>query len=137
MKIVFFGTSEFAANLLDCLLKHRLDVVAVVTRPDKPQGRSLKVSPPPVKELAAASYPHLPVFQPIKASTPEFAAHLKTLDPDVFVVAAYGEIIKRVLLDMPRLGSINVHGSLLPKYRGAAPSSDASCTEIPSAGSPL
>jgi methionyl-tRNA formyltransferase len=121
MRIVFFGTSQFAANLLQCLLQHQLDVVAVVTRPDKPQGRSLKIGPPPVKELLEKSYPDIPLFQPVKASTPEFAAHLQALDPDVFIVAAYGEIIKTLLLEMPRLGALNVHGSVLPKYRGAAP----------------
>ena len=121
MNIIFFGTSPFAANLLDCLLKHKLNIIAVVTRTDKPQGRSLKVSAPPVKELLLRSYPDLPLLQPFKASTPEFADHLKKLNPDLFIVAAYGEILKSFLLDMPFMGAINVHGSLLPKYRGAAP----------------
>jgi len=121
MNIVFFGTSPFAANLLDCLLKAKINVVAVVTRTDKPQGRSLKVSAPPVKELASQSYPDLPVLQPLKSSTPEFAEHLKKFNSDLFIVAAYGEILKSFILDIPKLGAINVHGSLLPKYRGAAP----------------
>lgn len=121
MKIVFFGTSPFAVRILDCLLKQQVNIVAVVTRTDKPQGRSLKVSPPPVKELMLKSYPHIPVLQPLKSSTPEFAAHLKKMSPDLFIVAAYGEILKSFILDIPFLGAINVHGSLLPKYRGAAP----------------
>ncbi len=121
MNIVFFGTSNFASTLLDCLLKHKLNIVAVVTRTDKPQGRSLKVSSPPVKELIQKSYPDLPILQPLKASTPEFAELLKKYNPDLFIVAAYGEILKSFILDIPFLGAINVHGSLLPKYRGAAP----------------
>jgi methionyl-tRNA formyltransferase len=121
MNIVFFGTSNFASTLLDCLLKAKLNIVAVVTRTDKPQGRSLKVSSPPVKELIAQSYPDLPILQPLKASTPEFADLLKKFNPDLFIVADYGEILKSLVLDMPFLGAINVHGSMLPKYRGAAP----------------
>ncbi len=121
MNIVFFGTSNFASTLLDCLLKHKLNIVAVVTRTDKPQGRSLKVSSPPVKELMQKTYPDVPVLQPLKASTPEFAEHLKKYNPDLFIVADYGEILKSLILDMPSLGAINVHGSMLPKYRGAAP----------------
>src|SRR5665213_2863120 len=115
MNIIFFGTSNFASTLLDCLLKHKLNIVAVVTRTDKPQGRSLKVSAPPVKELILQSYPDLPVLQPVKASTPEFADHLRKFNPDLFIVASYGEILKSFILDMPFLGAINVHPSLLPK----------------------
>jgi methionyl-tRNA formyltransferase len=121
MNIIFFGTSNFASTLLECLLKHKLNIVAVVTRIDKPKGRSLKVSSPPVKELMQKSYPDLPVLQPLKASTPEFADHLKKFNPDLFIVADYGEILKSLILDMPFMGAINVHGSMLPKYRGAAP----------------
>ncbi len=121
MNIIFFGTSNFASTLLDCLLKHKLNIVAVVTRTDKPQGRCLKVSSPPVKELILKTYPDLPILQPLKASTPEFAEHLKKYQPDLFIVADYGEILKSLILDMPNMGAINVHGSMLPKYRGAAP----------------
>ncbi len=119
MKIIFFGTSPFAASLLNCLLQHRQNVVAVVTRPDKPKGRSLKLTAPPVKEFVQQT--EIPVLQPVKASTPEFAAKLKTFSPDLFIVAAYGEILKTIILDIPRHGAINVHASILPKYRGAAP----------------
>ncbi|MBS0647962.1 MAG: methionyl-tRNA formyltransferase [Verrucomicrobia bacterium] len=121
MNIVFFGTSPFAVHILRSLLEHKLNIVAVVTRTDKPQGRSLKVSPPPVKQLVLQSHPDLPVLQPLKASTPEFAELLKKFKPDLFIVAAYGEILKNFILEIPRLGAINVHGSILPKYRGAAP----------------
>lgn len=134
MRIIFFGTSNFASILLDCLLKHKLNIVAVVTRTDKPQGRSLKVTAPPVKELIQTAYPSLPILQPLKASTPEFADQLKKYKPDVFIVAAYGEILKDFILDIPPLGAINVHGSLLPKYRGAAPIQRALMNDDPETG---
>jgi methionyl-tRNA formyltransferase len=121
VRVVFFGTSNFASDILQCLFRHQIEVVAVVTRTDKPQGRSLKISSPPVKELVLQTHPNLPLFQPVKASTPEFVEELKKLSPAVFVVADYGEIMRTILLDLPPLGAINVHGSLLPKYRGAAP----------------
>jgi methionyl-tRNA formyltransferase len=121
VNIVFFGTSPFAVHILRSLLEHKLNIVAVVTRTDKPQGRSLKVSPPPVKQLVLQSHPDLPVLQPLKTSTSEFAELLKKFKPDLFIVAAYGEILKNFILEIPRLGAINVHGSILPKYRGAAP----------------
>jgi methionyl-tRNA formyltransferase len=121
MNIVFFGTSPFAVTLLRGLLKQKINIVAVVTRADKPQGRSLKISSPPVKELILESHPDIPILQPHKASTPEFIDQLRQFNPDLFVVAAYGEILKQSLLDLPKHGAINVHGSLLPKYRGAAP----------------
>ena len=121
MKILFFGTSEFAADILRYLWEKGVQIVAVVTRPDRPFGRSLRVSPPPVKELAQQLSPATPLLQPEKASTPEFAEKLKSFAPDLFVVVAYGEILKKNILEIPRLGAINVHASLLPKYRGAAP----------------
>lgn len=121
MNIIFFGTSPFAVNILRCLLENKINIVAVVTRTDKPKGRSLKVSPPPVKELILESHPDLPVLQPVKASTPEFAELLKKYQPDLFIVAAYGEILKSFILNIPTHSAINVHGSVLPQYRGAAP----------------
>lgn len=121
MKIVFFGTSVFAARLLSFLRKQDIEVVAIVTRPDRAKGRSLNLSPPPVKETALKEYPTIPTYQPEKASTPEFAAELSNYHADLFLVVAYGEIIKKLILDIPRLGCINVHASILPKYRGAAP----------------
>ncbi len=121
MKIVFFGTPPFAARILQFLVANNIDIAAIVTRPDKPKGRSLHTLPSAVKEVAGQVAPKVPLFQPLKASTPEFAEILRSLHADLFVVAAYGEIIKQNLLDMPRYGCINVHPSLLPKYRGAAP----------------
>jgi methionyl-tRNA formyltransferase len=119
LNIVFFGTSLFAAKVLESLIVNGKAVVAVVTRPDKSKGRHLHASAPPVKETALKF--KLPVYQPEKASAPEFAEILKAFHADLFVVVAYGEIIKKNLLEMPRLGCINIHASLLPKFRGAAP----------------
>ena len=121
MRIVFFGTPKYAEHILRYLIEQKADIVGVVTRPDKPKGRSRKMQPPPVKELALQSLPDVPIFQPTKASTPEFAETLKALNADLFVVVAYGEIIKQFLLDIPPAGCINVHFSLLPRWRGAAP----------------
>lgn len=121
MKIVFFGTPQFAANILSFLIQHKVNIIGVVTRPEKPRGRSLKITPSAVKESAQREIPHIPVFEPEKASSPEFVEILKSLNPDLFVVVAYGEILKKDLLAVPKKGSINVHGSLLPEYRGAAP----------------
>lgn len=121
MNIVFFGTPLFAAKILDFLIKHHQKIVAVVTRIDKPRGRTKQLLPSAVKEYLLREHPEIPLFQPIKASTEEFANTLKTFHPDLFVVVAYGEIIKKNLLDLPRRECINIHASLLPKYRGAAP----------------
>lgn len=119
MRIVFFGTSAFAAKILSFLLKNSFNIVAVVTQPDRPRGRNLQLSFSPVKEIAVESA--LLIFQPEKMSTAENAALLAQLSPDLFLVVAYGEIIKKNLLEIPRLGPYNIHASLLPKYRGAAP----------------
>jgi methionyl-tRNA formyltransferase len=121
LNIIFFGTSSFAAKILSSLIERGYFIAAVVTRPDKSKGRHLHASAPPVKEIALKLKPDLPVFQPEKASAPEFAEVLKAFHADLFVVVAYGEIIKKNLLEMPRLGCINIHASLLPKFRGAAP----------------
>ncbi len=118
-RIVFFGTPRFAATILEALLSHGANIVGVVTKPDKPVGRSSELMPPPVKILANKK--GILLFQPLKASTPEFAEELKKLSPDLFVVVAYSEIFKEILLQLPPQGCINVHASLLPKYRGAAP----------------
>lgn len=122
MRIVFFGTSEFAAGVLSCLIDQGFDVKAVVTRPDKPQGRSLHVAAPPVKQmLLDKQICNIPVLQPAKASTEEFKLKLLEINADLFVVVAYGEILKQFILDIPKIACINVHASLLPCYRGAAP----------------
>lgn len=121
MRIVFFGTPQFAKNQLLFLLDHGVRVVGVVTQPDKPKGRSNKYLPSPVKEAYLERKLTCPLFQPVKASDPEFLEDLKKLNADLFIVVAYGQILRQKLLDIPKLDCINVHGSLLPKYRGAAP----------------
>lgn len=121
MKIVFFGTPSIAANILDHLLKNGVEVVAVVTKPDKPQGRSQKMQSSAVKNLIKEFYPNIPVLEPLRVSTSEWQSVLEKYQADLFVVVAYGEIIKQNILNIPKKGCINVHASLLPKYRGAAP----------------
>ena len=121
MNIVFFGTSEFSVTILEHLLASPYSVIGIVTKPDQPQGRSLKYLPSPVKEWALNHAPSIPLYEPEKASSDAFVALMQSLSPDLFVVAAYGEIMKTPLLNVPRLGPINVHASLLPKWRGAAP----------------
>lgn len=121
MKVIFFGTPSFAAEILGFLIENQVEVLAVVTKPDKPRGRSGKPAFSAVKQLATEKYPEIPLYQPDKASHESFAEILAKYGADLFVVIAYGEIIKQNLLDMPRYGCINLHASLLPKYRGAAP----------------
>lgn len=119
MKIVFMGTPEFAIPSLDMLVREGYNVAAVVTQPDKPKGRGNKLTLPPVKMYAVEK--NIPVLQPVKVRTGEFAERIRELAPDLLVTAAYGRILPKDVLDIPPLGCINVHGSLLPKYRGAAP----------------
>jgi methionyl-tRNA formyltransferase len=121
MKVVFFGTPHFAVRHLEALIESKIEVVAIVTRPDRPQGRNRHILEPPVKQWAKSFLPDIPILQPEKCSTPQMCEVLRSLGADLFVVVAYGEIIKQAVLDIPPLGAINVHGSLLPKYRGAAP----------------
>ncbi len=121
MDIVFFGTPSFAAQLLQYLLEHGQAIKAIVTQPDKPQGRSLKMTPSAVKQAAAQLAPMTPLLQPEKSSNPQFLQALTDLQADLYVVAAFGQILPQKLLSIPPLGCINVHASLLPKYRGAAP----------------
>jgi len=119
MKIVYFGTSEFAIPALKALLDSRHEVVAVVTQPDRKKGRDLKLSPSPVKIFASSR--SIPIYQPVDASNPESARYLKSLEADLFVVISFGQILKENILNVPKIFAVNVHGSLLPKYRGAAP----------------
>lgn len=121
MKVVFFGTPQFSADVLSYLLEHHVEIVAVVTRTDKPKGRTGHPVPTAVKKLVLEKAPSIPIFQPEKVSSPEFTDVLPAFDADLFVVVAYGEIVKQHILDMPKMGCINLHTSLLPKYRGAAP----------------
>lgn len=125
MKIVFFGTPLFAAEILSSMVDEGFIPVGIVTNPDRPRGRSAVPQPPAVKVFAQERIPDVPIFQPEKASELSFAPTLAALDADLFVVVAYGEIIKKHLLEMPKKGCVNVHGSLLPKYRGAAPAQRA------------
>lgn len=120
MRIVFWGTPDFAAESLKELLNSKHEVVAVVTQPDKPKGRGKKIQPPPVKVVAQEA--GIPVFQPEKIkNNKEFIQKLKELKPDIFVVVAYGKILPEEILYLPKYKTINVHASLLPEYRGAAP----------------
>ncbi|MRN52476.1 methionyl-tRNA formyltransferase [Paenibacillus monticola] len=119
MKIVFMGTPAFAVPCLQMLIDGGYEVVAVVTQPDRPQGRKKNLVPSPVKE--AALLLGLPVLQPERMRRPEAVAELATYAPDLIVTAAYGQILPKAVLDLPRNGCVNVHGSLLPKYRGGAP----------------
>ncbi|NPA48541.1 MAG: methionyl-tRNA formyltransferase [Thermodesulfobacteria bacterium] len=119
LRLVFMGTPQFAVPILKALLESEDEVVAVVTQPDKPAGRGKKLTPPPVKVLAQQY--GVPVLQPSKIKDPNFLEELRRLAPDAIVVAAYGKILPKEILELPPLGCINVHASLLPKFRGAAP----------------
>jgi methionyl-tRNA formyltransferase len=119
MKIVFMGTPAFAVPSLQMLVDEGYEVVAVITQPDRPQGRKKILAPSPVKEAALAL--GLPVLQPERMRRPEAVAELAAYEPDLIVTAAYGQILPKAVLDLPRNGCVNVHGSLLPKYRGGAP----------------
>ena len=119
MKIVFMGTPDFAVSTLESLIKGGHEVIAAVTQPDKPKGRGKAVQLTPVKEKAMEY--EIPVYQPVKARDPEFVELLKGMNPDVIVVVAFGQLLPKAILDIPKYGCVNVHASLLPKYRGAAP----------------
>lgn len=121
LRVVFFGTPPFAAQVLDYLFKQGVHIVAVVSKPDRPKGRSGTPVPTPVKITALSYDPYFPVYQPEKVSDLAFAPILKNYEADLFAVVAYGEILKSHLLEMPRQACINLHASLLPRYRGAAP----------------
>lgn len=120
MKIVFMGTPDFAEKSLEAIYNSGHEILAVVTNPDRPKGRGMKMVYSPVKEFAVSK--NLKIYQPEKVrNNVEFIEEIKALQPDVICVVAYGKILPKEILDIPRLGCINVHGSLLPKYRGAAP----------------
>ena len=119
MRIVFMGTPDFASASLEKLLAEGFDVVGVFTQPDKPKGRGMEMAFSPVKELALAH--GLPVYQPVKMRDGTAYEDIKALEPDILVVVAYGRILPDDILALPKHGAVNVHGSLLPKYRGAAP----------------
>ena len=120
MKIIFMGTPDFAATSLETLINSNYNIEAVVTNTDKPKGRGMKMLYTPVKEVALSK--DIPIFQPEKVrNNTEFINKIKEINPDVICVVAYGKILPKEILDIPKYGCINVHASLLPKYRGAAP----------------
>lgn len=119
MRILFMGTPDFAVPSLEALVQNGFEVVAVVTQPDRPKGRKGILTPSPVKETALTY--NIPVLQPEKVRAEEALAEIATYEPDLLITAAYGQLLPKRLLEMPRLGSINVHGSLLPRWRGGAP----------------
>ena len=117
-KVIFMGTPDFSTKVLEMLIEEH-DVIAVVTQPDRPVGRKRVLTPPPVKRVAEEH--NLPVFQPEKLAQSDELAQLLQLEPDLIVTAAFGQLLPDQLLQLPKLGAINVHASLLPKYRGGAP----------------
>ncbi len=119
MKIVIMGTPDFAVRSLETLIHSKHEVIGVVTQPDKPKGRGKTIQMTPVKELALEH--GIPVFQPKRIRNEEAIAHVKEWNPDVIVVAAFGQLLPKEIIDMPQYGCLNIHASLLPKYRGASP----------------
>ncbi|CAG0963777.1 methionyl-tRNA formyltransferase [Geobacteraceae bacterium] len=119
LRIIFMGTPDFACPTLTKLIERGENVIAVVTQPDRPKGRGQKLVPPPVKVIAEEH--GIPILQPLKVRAPEVIAQIRELNPDLIVVVAFGQILPQSLLDIPRHGCINIHASLLPRYRGAAP----------------
>src|SRR5205085_315657 len=119
MRLVFMGTPDFASASLEALLRSDDSVVGIVTQPDRPKGRGQTLTPSPVKLLAQRA--QIPLLQPLKMKDPGFLHALAEWKPDMIAVAAFGRILTPAILSLPPLGCINVHGSLLPKYRGAAP----------------
>lgn len=119
MRAIFMGTPDIAAEVLRSLVASKHEIIAVVTQPDRPKGRGKEVMKTPVKEVAEEH--GIPVLQPEKVKAPDSVAALKALQPDIILVAAFGQILSKEVLELPRYGCINVHASLLPEYRGAAP----------------
>ena len=119
MRIIFMGTPDFSVPTLEALVASEHEVAAVVTQPDKPKGRGKEIHMSPVKECALKH--NIPVYQPVRARDEAFVEEMRTLKPDAMVVIAFGQILPKSLLDLPKYGCVNIHASLLPKYRGAAP----------------
>ena len=119
MRIVYMGTPDFAVPALTCLYERGHEILCAVSQPDKPQGRHAETVPTPVKKEAERL--GIPVLQPVKATDPSFLEKIREMAPDAVVVAAYGKILRKAFLDIPKYGCINIHASLLPKYRGSAP----------------
>lgn len=119
MKVVYMGTPEFAVPPLNAIMNAGHNVTGVFTQPDKPKGRGYVLTPPPVKECALEN--NIPVYQPRSMKNGEAIEILKQLNPDIIVVVAFGKILPKEILDLPKYGCVNVHASLLPRYRGAGP----------------
>lgn len=119
MRIIFMGTPDFSVGTLEALIVAGHEIVLAVTQPDKPKGRGKAMQFPPVKEAAIAH--DIPVYQPTRIREPECIEYLKQYKPDIMIVVAFGQILPKELLELPVYGCVNVHASLLPKYRGAAP----------------
>ena len=119
MRVIFMGTPDFSVGTLEALLEAGHEVVLAVTQPDKPKGRGKAMQFPPVKETAIAH--DIPVYQPVRVRQPECIEYLRQYNPDIIIVVAFGQILPKEILEMPKYGCVNVHASLLPKYRGAAP----------------
>ncbi len=119
MRVIFMGTPDFSVPTLESLIESRHEVAAVVTQPDKPKGRGKEIHMTPVKEVALRH--QIPVYQPVRAREASFVEEMRALKPDVMVVIAFGQILSKELLEVPKYGCVNIHASLLPKYRGAAP----------------
>src|SRR5215212_9149780 len=119
MRVLFWGTPEFAAAPLRALIGEGFEVVGVVSQPDKPTGRSRKLTQPPVKEVSLEE--KIPCFQPATPKDPEFFETIEAMQPDISIVVAYGHILPKKIIDLPPLGTLNIHASLLPQLRGAAP----------------
>lgn len=134
MRIVFFGTPYIAAEFYRTLVSHAKNIVAVVSKPDKQMGRNRKSQPTALKKVVQEITPHIPILQPEKASSEEFYKQLEALQPDLFVVVAFGEILKKPLLEIPKIDCINVHASYLPELRGASPIQSAIITGLKKTG---
>ncbi|MGB6370556.1 MAG: methionyl-tRNA formyltransferase [Atribacterota bacterium] len=119
LKIIFMGTADFGGPVLEKLADSREDIIAAITQPDRPQGRGRKILPTPIKKIALDK--GLEVFQPENINDEESIKKIKEFNPDIILVVAYGQILFGHILNIPKIGCINIHGSLLPKYRGAAP----------------
>ena len=119
MRIIFMGTPDFSVPALEAIQEAGHEILAVVTQPDKPKGRGKEVQKTPVKEKALEY--NLPVYQPVKARDPEFVKILSDMEPDLIIVIAFGQLLPKSILDIPKYGCVNIHASLLPKYRGASP----------------
>ena len=132
MRVLFWGTPEFATAPLRALIGEGFDVIGVVTQPDKPAGRARKLTPPPVKEIALEE--KIPCFQPANARDKQFFEQISALNPDISIVVAYGHILPRRVIDLPRQGTLNIHASLLPLLRGASPIQAAIRNGLPQTG---